>query len=236
MKFSFYLFGSLFLMIGLSACFSEPEYGEAPIITAIEDYYFADVPAGQDTLVIKIAFTDGDGDLGLDARDSDKFGPYKLPLDRENGELIKYDPSRTDLPPFSCSKYAFPKGLNPLVIDGETIVDTVRADRNPLFMNFEVLVFKRQPGGEYVEFNFLDSLCVDPLGGRFPFFKEPGDINDGAPRVGSISHFIRSHGLKSLFRNDSLKLGVLIRDRAGNESNIKMTEAFTLNEITRLPE
>ncbi len=236
MKLSFYLFGSLFMIMGLSACFSEPEYGEAPVITAIEDLYFVDVPVGQDSVVIRIAFTDGDGDLGLNARDSDKFGPYKLPLPRENGELIKYDPNRTDLPPFSCSEYAFPAGLNPLVIDGEEIIDTVRADRNPLFKNFEVLVFKQQIGGEYVEFNFLDSLCLDPLGGRFPFFKEPGDINDGAPRVGSISHFIRSLELKSLFRNDSIKLGVLIRDRAGNESNIKMTDAFTLNEITRLSE
>ena len=159
-----------------------------------------------------------------------------MPLPRENGELIKYDPNRDDLPPFSCSRYAFPAGLNPLVIDGDSIVDTVRADRNPLFKNFEVFVFKRQPGGEYLEFNFLDSLCRDPFGGRFPLFKEPGNINDGTPRVGSISHFIESFGFKGLFRNDSLKLGVLIRDRAGNESNLEMTEAFTLNDITRLPE
>ena len=236
MKLSFYLFGSLFMIMGLSACFSEPEYGEAPVITAIEDLYFVDVDGGADSLVISIAFTDGDGDLGLSSRelDNDRFGPFKLPLPRRDGELVKLG-SYTDLPEFNCEDYTFPADLTNPVIDGDTIKDTVYVKRNPFIINFEVTVFIRQQGGEYEEFNLRKELCRPPLGGRFSPLKD--DFSDDNARIGNITHFASSREFKSLFRNDSIKIGVVIRDRSGNESNMFIKEeAFVLNDITRLSE
>ncbi|MEM9829525.1 MAG: hypothetical protein AAF944_02750 [Bacteroidota bacterium] len=236
MKFSFYLFGSLFLMMGLSACFSEPEYEEAPVITAIEDLYFVDVQGGFDSLVVSVAFTDGDGDLGLSSRelDNDRFGPFELPLPRRDGALVKLG-SYNDLPEFNCEDYTFPADLTNPVIDGETITDTILVKRNPFVTNFEVTIFIRQEGGEYEELNFRRELCRPPLGGRFSPLKD--NFSNDNPRVGTITHFASSRSFKSLFRNDSLKIGVVIRDRSGNESNMFIKEdAFTLNEITRLPE
>lgn len=223
-------------MMGLSACFSEPEYEEAPVITAIEDLYFVDVQGGFDSLVVSVAFTDGDGDLGLSSRelDNDRFGPFELPLPRRDGALVKLG-SYNDLPEFNCEDYTFPADLTNPVIDGETITDTILVKRNPFVTNFEVTIFIRQEGGEYEELNFRRELCRPPLGGRFSPLKD--NFSNDNPRVGTITHFASSRSFKSLFRNDSLKIGVVIRDRSGNESNMFIKEdAFTLNEITRLPE
>ncbi|MEQ9442872.1 MAG: hypothetical protein RIG62_27775 [Cyclobacteriaceae bacterium] len=230
MKQGLYIFGFFFIIMGLSACFDEPDYAAEPVITGIEDFYFVDVPGGFDTLVMRVNFQDGDGNLGLTARDEESFEQYILPLPTdEHGELIKYDPSQG---PFNCNKYAWPKGINPLVIDGNTITDTVRADQNPLVRNFEITIFTREQNGEYVAIDFGDpAICRAPLGGRFSPLKE--DFSNTKPLVGTIQFSAPSLQFRSLFRNDSLRLGVVIRDRTGYESNMAITEAFTLNDITR---
>ncbi|MEQ9442873.1 MAG: hypothetical protein RIG62_27780 [Cyclobacteriaceae bacterium] len=233
MKQGLYIFGFFFIIMGLSACFDEPDYAAEPVITGIEDFYFVDVPSGFDTLVVRVNFQDGDGNLGLTAREEEFFGQYKLPLPTdENGELIRYDPSQG---PFNCNDYAFPAGNNPLVINGDTITDTVRVERNPLVRNFELTIFTREEGGEYQAVDFGDpSICRAPLGGRFPPLKD--DFSNTKPLEGTIQFSAPSLVFRPLFRNDSLKLGVVIRDRTGNESNMFITNSFALNDITRLAE
>ncbi|MGB3586220.1 MAG: hypothetical protein WBA23_06750, partial [Tunicatimonas sp.] len=71
MKLSSYIFSLFFLTIGFSACVDEPEFSVVPAVTNIEELYFVDAVGGRDSLVIKISFEDGDGDLGLDAREED---------------------------------------------------------------------------------------------------------------------------------------------------------------------
>ena len=231
MKQGLYLLGFMCGIMGLSACYDEPEYPDAPTITNIDDIYFVDVPSGFDTLVVRVYFQDGDGDLGLTAREGEFFDPYRLIRD-SNGDPIKYDPANPDLPPFNCNEYVFPAGNNPLVIEGDTIVDTVRAELNPLVRNFELAIFTREENGEYQEVDFGDpSICRAPLGGRFPPLKD--DFSNTKPLEGIIQFSAPSLVYRPLFRNDSLKIGVLIRDRAGHESNLAISEPFVLNDITR---
>ena len=107
-----------------------PEYSLKPVITGIEDFYFVDVVSGADSLVMRVNFQDGDGDLGLSAREEDLFGEFILPLPRdENGELIKFDHTKDIL---NCNKFAFPSRI----IGTDTITDTVRADRKPYGKKF----------------------------------------------------------------------------------------------------
>ncbi|WKN42546.1 hypothetical protein [Tunicatimonas pelagia] len=236
MKLSFYLFGVFFLVMGLSACIDEPEFSDVPAVTNIEEIYFVDVEQGIDSLVITIAFEDGDGDLGLTAREGGSISPFDI-VEDSNGDPVVFDPLTADVP-FNCCDYAWPEGLDPIIIGTDTIFDTIRVNRNQFVRNFEVAIFNRQPDGSYLEVDFCDpdvSGCRPPLGGRFPPLKD--DFSDDKPRVGTITFFAQSRSFRPLFRNDSLKFGVVIRDRSGNESEMFVTEnAIALEEITRRPE
>lgn len=232
MKLSLYVFGSLFLVMGLSACFEEPDYDDVPFITGIEDFYFVDLPTGTDTLVMRVNFQDGNGDLGLSAREGSSFDPFTIIRDSQ-GNPIKFDPNDPNQPSFNCTDFIFPSGNNPIIIDNDTIRDTIWVESNPFVRNFEVTVFQRQSTGEYQAVDLGDpSICRAPLGGRFPPLKE--DFSNTKPLEGTIQFSAPSIIFKPLFNNDSLKLGVVIRDRALNESNMFVTDPFTLNDITRL--
>ncbi len=237
MKPSFYLFGVIFLIMGLAACVDEGEFSDIPEITAIEEIYFVDVDGGSDSLVISVAFTDGDGDLGISARESEFITPFEIVRDNQ-GEPIKFDPANPNNPPFNCCDWATPSGLNPIIVGTDTIFDTIQVIQNPFVRNFEVTIFRREEDGVFREVDFCNpqvSGCRPPLGGRFPPLKD--DFSNDKPRVGTITHFAQSLVFKPLFRNDSIKIGVVIRDRSGNESDMFITEdAFVLNDITRLPE
>lgn len=50
----------------LASCFESPEFPDTPNIELVGiDFYLAPTPARQDSLVVELAFEDGDGDLGL---------------------------------------------------------------------------------------------------------------------------------------------------------------------------
>mgnify|MGYP001026888526 CR=1 FL=1 len=233
MKLSFFILSLFFLTIGLSACIDEPEFSDVPAVTNIEEIYFVDGDRF-DSLVIKVAFEDGDGDLGLDAREEDFIRPFSVVRDSDGNPVI-FDPVTSEIP-FNCCDFETPTELTPIVVGTDSIFDTVRVVQNPFVRNFEVTIFNRQSDGTYQAVDFCDpDICRTPLGGRFPPLKD--DFSDDKPRVGTITHFAQSVVLKPLFRNDSIKIGVVIRDRAGNESNMFVTEdAFVLNDITRTPE
>lgn len=235
MKLSGHVLGLFLLGIGLSACIEEPEFSVIPAVTNIEEIYFVDVDQGLDSLVIKIAFEDGDGDLGLTSREEDFIRPFNVIRDSE-GNPVVYDRFTSEIP-FNCCDYTWPSGLDPIVVGTDSIFDTIRVERNPFVRNFDVTIFNRQSDGTYQAVDFCDpaiSGCRPPLGGRFPPLKD--DFSNDKPRVGTITHFAQSFSFRPLFRNDSLKIGVVIRDRAGNESEMRISEPFVINDITRLPE
>jgi len=234
MKPSLYLLVPLIALLGLSSCFEEPDYDIVPALISFDDFYFVDPPSATDTLVIRINFQDGDGDLGLTAREGSFFDPFTIIRD-VNGNPIKFDPNDDSQPPFNCTDWVFPQGNNPIIIGNDTITDTILVEPNPLVRNFEVTLFRRISDGVYEAVDFGDpSICRAPLGGRFPPLKD--DFSNKKPLEGTIQFSAPSLIFKPLFRNDSLKIGVVIRDRAGHESNMIESDPFTLSDITRFTE
>ena len=227
MKQSLHIFGFLFIIMGVSSCFDEPDYSNVPFITGIDDFYFVDVVSGADSLIIRVNFQDGDGDLGLSNNEIDPALAlqFTFPPGPNGEKYYIFDGNNPDLIPFSCKDYQYFE-----TIGQDTIRDTVRVNYNPYFYNFEVIWYTKVDG-EYKVFDFRSELCRSPLAGRFPYLKD--DFSNTKPLEGTIQFSIPSIVFKPQFRNDSLKFGVLIRDRAKNESNIIESAPFTLEGITR---
>ncbi|WPP49925.1 hypothetical protein [Catalinimonas niigatensis] len=220
-----FLFAFVFLL-GLSSCYDEPEFALEPYLVGFDGdngIRFVDVPNTiADSLIIRVEFQDGNGDLGLVSNESDPVlrEQYIFYLD-DSGDYIRYNAEvdavngRLD-----CTKFAY---FN--VIGRDTIQDTIRVDINPYYFNFDVGLYVKEDG-EFQEYDFLKELCRPRLGGRFTHLKE--DFNNTKPLEGIIEYGIASTGLVTLFRNDTLKLTVKIRDRAKNESNVIESRPFVL--------
>ncbi|MFP4088915.1 MAG: hypothetical protein ACLFUB_13370 [Cyclobacteriaceae bacterium] len=183
---------------------------------------FVDVPNTQaDSLIIRVRFEDGDGNLGVSSRESNPIlsEPIFYPLDNQ-GNYIRFN-AATDV--FDCRNW------DPVtIIDGDTINDTIRIEFNPNFLNFEIdLYVKEESGYELFDFR-APPICRQPLGGQFPPLKD--NFENTKPLEGVIQYGFSSVALINLFRNDSLKIAVRIRDRALNVSNTIESEAFTLRD------
>ncbi len=219
---------SLILTLALSSCYEEPNFPVEPRITGTPEIIFIEDPSGADSLVVRISFEDGDGDLGLsgDELDPEFSQPYTI-LRGPNGEKYYYFDDQRD--EFNCEEFDIAG-----VYQGDTINDTVKVAYNKYYNNFEIKLF-RKVDGNYEEFNFRKELCVAPLSGRFPYLKE--DFSDTKPLEGIIEYRYRDNGsrLINLFRNDTLKIEVQIRDRAKHESNVTASESFTLRGQQRPP-
>lgn len=219
---------ALLLTLVLSSCFEEPDFPVEPRLTGKPEIIFKEME-GPDSLIIRVEFEDGDGDLGLLGSGADIDTPYnEISVIERNGQPVIFDPNDPSLPDFSCENYLFPAKGDSLIVDGWIIKDTVQVRFNETGRNFDIeLLVKRQD--EYVEYNFRKERCVVPLGGRFPPLKE--DFNDKKPLKGVIEYRQVSSGILPLFRNDSLKIRVKIRDRALHESNVIESDPFTLRGI-----
>lgn len=55
---------STFVVLLFTGCFEEPNFGIVPRLTDIE-VYFKDMPKLSDSLIVRVEFEDGDGDLGI---------------------------------------------------------------------------------------------------------------------------------------------------------------------------
>ena len=85
--------------------------------------------------------------------------------------------------------------------------------------------------GTYTEFDWevaFDPQCSDNFNGRFPILS---DLTN-SPLEGKLRYGLTSSGFNFLFRNDTLKLEVYIKDRSLNISNFIETPDFTLKSIT----
>nr|WKN34344.1 hypothetical protein K4G66_18355 [Tunicatimonas sp. TK19036] len=227
MKQGLYIFSFLFITMGVSACFDEPDYSDVPFITGIDDFYFVDVASGADSLIIRVSFQDGDGDLGLSNNEIDPelALQFTFPPGPNGEKYYIFDGTNPDLVPYDCRRYQYFE-----TIGQDTIRDTVMVDYNPYYYNFEVIWYTKVDN-EYKEFDFRSELCRSPLAGRFPYLKK--DFSNTKPLEGTIKFSIPSIVFKPQFRNDSLKFGVIIRDRAKHESNVVESPPFTLEGITR---
>lgn len=220
--YSFLLLGFAFLL-GLSSCYEEPDFALEPYLVGFDGengIRFVDVPnTVADSLIIRVQFQDGNGDLGLISDEPSPIlrEPFFIPVD-ENGDYYYYDPQVDG--EYDCTTYAF---VN--VVGRDTIRDTVLVERNPYYSNFDIGIYVKEDGA-FQEYDLLKELCRSRLGGRFPPLKE--DFSNTKPLEGVIQYGIASAGLQSLFRNDTLKLTVQIKDRSLNVSNVIESRPFIL--------
>jgi hypothetical protein len=237
-----------FWVAGIS-CFDPPDF---PVVPTIEfnDIFFRDVATGADTLVLRIRFRDGDGDVGLNPNE---FGTPQNPTAFAqvfyfeegtnqrftslvtNRRLVNFRsrrlaPGYDTLPPFihpfNCLNWQ-------LVLNNATpprVVDTVYFQANPNFNNIFVQFFVKNPNGTFSEYNWRELFCVD-FNGRLPRLQKDGI--GAAPLEGVITYPMRSVGFVAAFSIRTLKLRVWIQDRALQRSNVVETPEFTLQGIRR---
>ena len=126
---------------------------------------------------------------------------------------------------------------NNIFIDTTTLVtDTVFIRRNENHFNILVDFFVKRNGTyEYFEWltAFDDTGCNGTdFRGRFPVF-DYDNLNSHSSIEGTLKYSMKSNGFDILFRNDTIKLRIKIKDLALNESNVIETPDFTLQGIAR---
>ncbi len=233
MKFNLFsiLIGSIFF----TGCYTPPEFPIEPSIV-FEEVIFKDIENFPDSLIVTIQFQDGDGDLGLSANETNPpYNPVWYYYKNSNEELITYydkfhTPGFDTLPPYefpyTCQNWV----LNSDVKDGTYVDDTVYYQSNADHFNIFVRFFVRK-NGVYTEFDWetaFDPQCSDSYNGRFPLLS---DLSK-SPLEGKLRYGMTSAGFNFLFRNDTLKLELHIKDRALHTSNIVESPDFTLKSIT----
>ena len=222
---SIFLFALVVLLF--TGCFEEPDFGVVPQLTEIE-VYFKDMPKLSDSLIVRVTFEDGDGDLGIRGNE-DGFSRFEFVDNPDTGAPPWiYDSNNPDprLPPYSCALY---QDIDLNLEDTISERDTVRANYNENYYNFSITLYTLEDG-QYQKVDFLAD-CKTPLGGRFPPLKEEGDLDNSKPLTGNIRYGIASPTLLANYRNDSLRIEVTIRDRALHVSNVIFREGFTLRDI-----
>lgn len=218
----------LLIIFIVSACTTRPNFPDTPSIS-LNDYYFQQIKdLSLDSLVIKIKFEDGDGDLGLFS--DEIYPPYQL-LDINtdtNGDTLRFGDPNT--PPYNCIDYEIFRSEES--INGSLVVtaDTVYVDRNIYHYNFLLYFLIKEADGSFREFSpALERNCAPPYHGRYFILNTAGDVR---PLEGELQYNLVS-GFRLLFRNEIIKLRIQIFDRALNESNIIETEEFNINDIIR---
>ncbi|WP_226388784.1 hypothetical protein [Penaeicola halotolerans] len=179
---------------------------------------------GPDSLVVTINFKDAEGDLGL--RGNEQNPPFQ-PFDfvRDNlGQFINYsnDPA---FPPYNPLDWVIVENRN--ATEESARFDTLLVERNPNHFNISVKFFVKQ-NGAYNEFRWEDAPFYTTFNGRFPIL----NTSDRArPLEGKIRYGMLSSGWLPIFRTDTIRLEVQIKDRALNQSNVAVSEDFTLQGV-----
>lgn len=220
-----------FLLIYFSTigCQERPTFPLTPSIS-LNEFYFQEIQnLSLDSLIIKIKFEDGDGDLGLDS--DEIYDPYHLldpVIDETSGDTLRYGDPNT--PPYDCVNYEIFR--NETSVNGSLVVtaDTVYVIRNENHFNFYLTFLIRNDDGSFREFNpALERNCAPPYHGRYFVLNTARDIR---PLTGELQYSLVS-GFRLLFHNDIIKIRVQINDRALNKSNIIETEEFLITDIIR---
>lgn len=219
----------LLIIISLIACQDRPTFPLTPSI-GLNEFYFQEIQGfSLDSLIIKLKFEDGDGDLGLDANET--YPPYQLldpVLDPVTGDTLRHGDEGT--PEYNCLDYEIIRKES--AINDSLIVtsDTIYVIRNPDHFNFFLTFLIEKDDGSFREFiPALERNCAPPYHGRYFVLNTARDIR---PLTGELQYSLLS-GFRLLFRNDIIKIRIQIQDRHLNKSNIIETDAFSINDIIR---
>lgn len=218
----------------VTSCLKTPEYPVEPSIE-FDNVYFkqGDNSLTSDTLFVSVKFKDGDGDLGLD--DTYLNEPYNSlwGFTKSDGTWITYTDRNT--PPYdSLPPYEFPYSCyNYLIEEGDTIYVQQNINHYNIFVDFYV-----RKNGQYAFYDWLTAFppeCGESYYGRFPILNRDDNNNTSLmerPLEGTLTYRMVGARILSIFKNDTLKLEVKIKDRALNESNTVETFEFVLKDIT----
>lgn len=222
----------LIIFFGLIACNQKPTFPVTPTIQ-LSEYYFQEIDnLSLDSLVIKIQFEDGDGDLGLASNETNP--PYQL-LDPVTTGPPNFDTLRfgdPGTPPYDCVEYEIIRKETSVNDSLVVTADTIQVDRNPNHFNFYLDFLIKEDDGSFRVFNpALERNCAPSYHGRYFILNTARDVR---PLEGELQYSLLS-GFKLLFRNEIIKLRIQILDRALNKSNIIETEEFNINDIIRTP-
>ncbi len=222
--------GLLVCPLLLTSCFTPPEFPIEPSI-AFESIIFREVDNLPDSIILSIEFMDGDGDLGL--RSNETLVPYNpVWYYRKDDQTVltygdRFTPPYDTLPPFTFPYTCLNYSTNHDFVGYEE--DTLYFQQNQDHWNIFVQYFVKK-NGIYTEFDWeiaFPPQCSDSFNGRFPVLS---DLSS-SPLEGILRYGMTSTGFKILFRNDTLKLRVWIKDRALHTSNIIETPDFVLKNI-----
>ena len=218
---------NLLIIFIVSACIHRPNFPDTPSINLGEFYFKQIKDLSLDSLVIKIKFEDGDGDLGLYS--DEIYPPYQLlDIQIENGDTLRYGDPNT--PAYNCIDYEIFRSEES--VNGSLVVtaDTVYVKRNIYHYNFLLYFLIKEDDGSFREFSpALERNCAPPYHGRYFILNTAGDVR---PLEGELQYSLVS-GFRLLFRNEIIKLRIQIFDRALHESNIIETDEFNINDIIR---
>jgi len=226
------LFFTLLPILWMASCNPEPEFPVVPKID-FESVSFKQGDTGFDTLIVRVRFQDGDGDLGLGGEERDPpYHPFD-PLPKPNGNPCLFSDrfNANDCPglplEFDCVNY-----LTPFRRGQDIVNDTLYIEINENENNFIVELMTKK-NGQFEVYDFREK-CQPPLSGRFPRLRD--DFNTEGPLKGVIEYKAPSSAYLALFRNDTLKLRIRIKDRALHDSNVEESCEFTLNDLLELGE
>lgn len=241
------------LLVGLLSCLEEPEFPATPEISfnAIEFIENQSASGGPDSLVIRIDFRDGDGDLGLSGDlNTPPFHAANYFLD-DNGKLLtlrsrsnpKYSYLPPFEPPFDCMNYTDPAKtlyfradvldntfniVDTVVVSDETylgVEDYIYFENNEDHYNIEVDFLEMGVDNTFTEYDWRKEFCNQSFDGRFP------PLGDGEQTLdGTLSYSMKSLGFRQ-FGVKVLKLRITIKDRALHRSNTIETPEFVLDQI-----
>ena len=234
----------IFIVIG---CDNNNNISEIPLISH-ESILFKKSKDNivQDSLILTINFTDGNGDLGLSNEEIYyPYHPYNAIIDEnlnwvtigskeiipplyiyEPNGLLSFYSNEDNRPSFNCENYIID------TISSSSELDTFYIQNNKNNKNIYV-EFYRKVGSE---FEFIDWKkifdeeygCGIDFNSRFP----PLNIGNSSQLLnGKLRYGMVSYGFDMVLKNDIFKLKVYIKDRALNKSNIIETPEVTLEEI-----
>ncbi len=223
-------------------------YSDIPAIE-LQSIEFIDASGIQDTIKVIISYTDGDGDLGIDPRETTAPFNQRNYFSNKTGGLFDFETEGVDdlmtisdaqvidtLPPFSGDYICYNWDTNPELYlnDGSQLQDTVYFQFNPYFYNY-IVDFYMDDGSGFKLYDWRREMdCSTNFNGRMPRIKSNCNdciIAEGAFTIkqffntGTIEYSLVSIGFKQVFKGKSIKLRLQIIDRALNKSNrIETTE------------
>ncbi len=215
----------LVVLVALASCERPPELPIEPNITFDQVIFKKGQSSGgsfaPDSLIIKINFEDGDGDLGLSKDDTDPpYNEFDVQFTPQ-GDTIKF--GAAGQPDYSIFDWL-------IIAPSATSVDTVRVIYNENFKNIFLDFYYKNASGDYVSIDFFsifgNTASGFGLDGRFPVLNTR-DVE--RPLKGTLIYKTGlAFSLNPIFRNETLRVDVQIQDRTFHKSNIISSPDFKL--------